>query len=159
MSFNPGARLLRRRAIAGILRCVEDAAGEWLAGWNSQTLAELTRRFESLGASEPAGWAMSELTENLAQTARFLFLRALWRRLEAQLDEVDGAVHRLIAAGGPREDVRHALSSSLYSVAFDFVYLLDEPDGTFHATSLTGSVAWKVPSGSSNKYTKSKATE
>lgn len=97
-------------------------------------MAELTSRFESLGASEPASWARSELTENFAQTARYLFLRALWRRLEAQLDEVDGAVHRVLAAGGSREDVRHALSSSLYSVAFDFVYLLDEPDGTFHAS-------------------------
>jgi hypothetical protein len=85
------------------------------------------------------------LTENLAQTARFLFLRALWRRLEAQLDEVDGAVNRVLAAGGSREDIRQALSVSLYSVAFDFVYLLDEPEGTFHATEPVSDVAEDEP--------------
>lgn len=41
-------------------------------------LAELTETFRALGAGDPEGWAASEVTENIPQLARFLFLRRLW---------------------------------------------------------------------------------
>lgn len=133
------------RVSSGSLGRMTDAARAWLAEWNSQTLTELTSRFQSLGADEPEGWASSELGENFPQTARFLFLRALWRRLEEQLEEVDGAVNRVLVAGGSRQDIRRALASSLYSVAFDFAYLLDEPDGRGHSTEPYTDVAEDEP--------------
>src|SRR5215469_18717901 len=41
-------------------------------------LSELTARMEQLGTDGPAGWARSEVQENIAQQARYLFLRRLW---------------------------------------------------------------------------------
>jgi hypothetical protein len=37
-------------------------------------LSELAARMEQLGADDPAGWARSEIQENIAQQARYLFL-------------------------------------------------------------------------------------
>lgn len=39
----------------------------------------LAEQFRGLGAGDPAGWAASEVEEDIPQLARFLFLRRLWR--------------------------------------------------------------------------------
>jgi len=52
---------------------------------NQGTLAAL---FEKLGARDPDGWARSQLQEQVAQLARFLFLRQAWRAI---VDEGDSA--------------------------------------------------------------------
>lgn len=41
-------------------------------------LSELTGRMQQLGAEDPASCARSEVEENIAQQARYLFLRRLW---------------------------------------------------------------------------------
>jgi hypothetical protein len=45
---------------------------------NENALAVLTRRMAELGASDPGGWASSEITEGIAQQARYLALRRIW---------------------------------------------------------------------------------
>lgn len=42
----------------------------------------LAERFRSLGGEEPEGWALSEVEESIAQLARFIFLRSVWRSAE-----------------------------------------------------------------------------
>lgn len=39
----------------------------------------LADRFRELGAEDPEGWAASEVEEDIAQLARFLLLRRVWR--------------------------------------------------------------------------------
>jgi hypothetical protein len=43
-------------------------------------LAALTRRMTELGASEPGGWAESEIREGIPQQARYLALRRIWAK-------------------------------------------------------------------------------
>ncbi len=93
---------------------------------------ELTERLRSRGLEEPEIWADSELQEDLAQTARFLFLHALGRRLDYSVDPALDAVEKVRVEGGTREEMRRVLQSALYDIVFDFVYLLDEADGTTH---------------------------
>ncbi len=97
------------------------------------------------GAENPGSWAGSEFLENIPQTTRFLFLNALWRRLIDYPDWIVDAVENARAEGGTREDLRRLLQSTLYTIAFDFVYLLDEPDGTTHTTEPLSDVAPDEP--------------
>jgi len=41
-------------------------------------VAALRTCFEALGADDPEGRAVSEITENIPQLARFLALRSVW---------------------------------------------------------------------------------
>ncbi len=111
----------------------------------SRSKRALTARFQSLGADEPEWWASSELDENIPQTARLLFLRALWRGLGNQLDEGAAAVERVRAEGGDTLEMRRALASCLYGTAFGFLYLLDEPDGSTYSTEPYFDVAEDEP--------------
>jgi hypothetical protein len=40
---------------------------------------KLVSRFRGLGADDPEGWARSEVSENIAQLARYCFSALLWR--------------------------------------------------------------------------------
>lgn len=40
---------------------------------------ELTALFRKLGARDPAAWVRSQISENIPQLARFLFLRQAWK--------------------------------------------------------------------------------
>src|SRR5262249_23724024 len=39
---------------------------------------ELIAMFRTLGCGDPEGWARSEVSENIAQLTRFLFLHRIW---------------------------------------------------------------------------------
>ncbi len=45
---------------------------------NAGELAALTKRMDELGASDPEGWARSEIREDIPQQARYLVLRRIW---------------------------------------------------------------------------------
>lgn len=58
---------------------------------------DLTRRMSESGAPDPAGWARSEILENFAQQARFLFLRSNWLEyIDAYAEET--VIRRIPAA-------------------------------------------------------------
>jgi hypothetical protein len=122
-----------------------DARTEWIEGWRRQSLDELAERFSSAGADEPSSWAGSELREDIAQFARYLFLRALWGRVCGYLDDLTDEVERIRTAGGNRDEMRRMLASNLYTLAFDVVYLLDEPDGTMEEDGTTVDVGPEDP--------------
>lgn len=58
----------------------------------NDALEELTAKFRAAGCGNPESWAASEINENIAQYARFIFLRELWK---------------LVIPKGSREWLRH----------------------------------------------------
>lgn len=92
---------------------------------------ELTKRLTDLGAPDPAGWAASEIRENIAQQARFIFLRKIWP------EDIDGwaradiigripAGARLIDAGARLEDLTLLVRAIAYETAFSVINRIDE---------------------------------
>jgi hypothetical protein len=115
---------------------MDDEQDTWLDSWRAQSVEQLSGRFESLGADDATGWAGSELREDIAQTARYLFLRGVWRRMVEEFDSAVGSheAERLRAAGGSADDVRRLLRRSFYLLAGNLLYMLDAPDGTTWST-------------------------
>ena len=110
-------------------------SSSWIDSWRGQALDELTARFENVGAADARGWAESESAEDFAQLARYLALRAAWRRMR---DAVSNAMasqgaENLFAAGVSRDEVEGLLRRTVYEVTFELLYLIDEPDGTLHS--------------------------
>jgi hypothetical protein len=93
---------------------------------------DLVERMRSLGATDPEGWAQSELSEDIAQEAAWLLVRAIWTRCINGLtpDNVHryAPAHRAIEAGASVEDVIQAMRGYAYEAAFGLLYLLDEGD-------------------------------
>lgn len=111
-----------------------EANGTWIDRWRVQPLEVLTERLRVRGADGPEGWARSELDEDIPQTARYLFLRALWNELTGTLDYAAGEIEALVASGtATRERIEASLASSLYTLGCQLAFLLDEPDGSFDA--------------------------
>jgi hypothetical protein len=100
--------------------------------------AELSERLRRARARDPRSWAISEIHEDIAQYARFLFLRGVWRRMHSCADETlaSDLAAKLRRDGARDEDLRGLVQVALGRLAFDVLYLLDEPDGT----------AWDSPS-------------
>ena len=95
-------------------------------------LAELTGRLRLAGAADPQSWALSEVSEDIAQLTRFLFLRGVWRRMHSCADDALATelARKLRQDGAGEEDLRELVQLALGRLAFDLLYLLDEPDGT-----------------------------
>jgi hypothetical protein len=111
-------------------------------------LAELTRRFETLGAPHPAGWAASQLQEGIPQLARYLFLRQAWRLIVPDEDHswiaaeiaaagknpgapyagVGNALARLTAGGATEQDLTDLVRGKQAELLFALCYLLEDPD-------------------------------
>jgi hypothetical protein len=74
---------------------------------------ELSDLFLKLGAPDPAGWARSQLEENIPQLARFLFLRQAWR-LVVDADDISWISDaRQTDPSGPGGEIVHALERVL----------------------------------------------
>jgi hypothetical protein len=90
----------------------------------------MAERLSRWGADNAESWARSELSESIAQTARYMFLHALWDNLEGTLDATVAELRATV----PLDDaattrVEQILASSLYSFGFNVTYLLDSADG------------------------------
>lgn len=105
--------------------------------------AHLIRVFTALGAADPAGWADSELDEDIAQLARFLFLRGV-RQAVARWEQ-PGAVEQLLAdpqspdalaqfeaAGIEPRTLALFASRVAHATAFDLAYRLADSDFVDH---------------------------
>jgi len=111
---------------------------------DAQQLAALFRR---LGASQPEGWANSQIGEGINQLHRYLFLRQAWSRVIDENDQswIDRAIDdakkepnapysgvghslaRLLANGASRDDVVDLARGMQAQLLFDICYLLDDP--------------------------------
>jgi hypothetical protein len=109
---------------------------------------ELVRLFQLAGATDPTGWARSEAEENVAQLARFLFLRQAWKlvipagdlawidkeidysrkRLGAPGTGLGVALERLVNSGASPADISEVARCVQWQVLHYFCYLLSDPD-------------------------------
>lgn len=92
---------------------------------------DLTRRMTDLGAPDPAGWAKSELHENIAQQARYVFLRSTWPQHIDPFGREDvirrfPAGARLLDAGVSVADLSTLLRAVAYEAAFSAIERVDE---------------------------------
>jgi len=110
-------------------------------------ITELTKIFHKLGANDPKSWADSEIRENFAQLARFVFLRAAWQHVVSEdditwMDEeirysenhpndpcagAGLALKRLLAVGANRQDITDVVRVKQYGMMVALCYLLDNP--------------------------------
>jgi hypothetical protein len=95
-------------------------------------LTELTERLRVAGARDPQSWALSEVREDIAQMTRFLFLRGVWRRMQSCADEAltSSLGNKLRRDGAGEDDLHEFVQQALGRLAFDVLYLIDEPAGT-----------------------------
>src|ERR671916_792874 len=128
----------------------------WLDSLDSETRAKARKmiaRMEELGAEEPEAWAESEITEDIAQMARFLILRRLWSDLDAwrngpstwvereiaeaekkpegSFSEAGRALKRMVDAGVALEDIGNVAQMVAYEATFNALNLIDgcgDPD-------------------------------
>jgi len=124
---------------------------EWLAALTNskrRKALELLGKFHALGADDPEGWVRSEISEGIAQFARYLMLRAIWPdqidirarvpeewidRATSAADKTDGyfadagrALSRALAAGVSREDLGAIARMVAYETAFGVLDRIDE---------------------------------
>ena len=124
-------------------------------------LKRLTNVFRELGASDPEGWARSQVQEGVPQLARFLFLRQAWRGVvsaddptwigrmiaHAQLSPeapYAGAGHSLKALrrrGATDDELGELVRAMQAELLFHIAYLLDDPGDIEPAA---GEVAWSL---------------
>jgi hypothetical protein len=94
-------------------------------------IASLTARMQQLGAEDPEEWARSEITENIAQQARYLVLRRLWGeaidpwRNQDTLRRIP-VTARLLNAQADPGDLSQALRLAAYEAVFTVLWVLDE---------------------------------
>ena len=108
---------------------------------------ELTALFRKLGATDPEGWAHSQIEEGIPQLARFVFLRQAWRQIVSEGDSrwitaaieraqkrpdepyagVGHALERLRARGATDEELTDLVRGMQAQALFSFCYLLADP--------------------------------
>lgn len=110
----------------------------------ADSLAELIERFRQAGCSDPESWARSEHEQGIAQFARFVFLRELWKcalpngsrawlsSLELPNDDGrGGALRRLKESTANVDDLSELVRAAQASVVRSVASLLDgyAPEG------------------------------
>lgn len=91
----------------------------------------LTQRMTQLGANDAAGWARSEVEENIAQQARYLVLRHLWARAIDSWQDPSvlrrvPATARLLEQGVNPADLSRAMRLAAYEAVFGVLSVIDE---------------------------------
>jgi hypothetical protein len=115
--------------------------GEWLEGLDGPTRSRaqsLRDTFARLGASEPEGWACSEIDENIAQLGRFVFLRAVWREVERWRDRDVVAALCEEASEEAREVAARMAARAAFDVAAGIVQLVDNEEDVVASEPLPG---------------------
>ena len=110
-------------------------------------LESLTRLLQFAGAPDPAGWAESEVAEDIPQLARYLFLRQAWRGVVAgdDLPWIDRhiamaredpaapgaglgpALERTLSHGCSKEDLVQIARTAQWELLNRLCYLLSDP--------------------------------
>jgi len=108
----------------------------------------LVEQFRVAGADDPESWARSEISEDIAQLARFCFLRSLWphtidrwrqqtgwiehaismaeRDPNSPFADAGVAIKAALARGVPRDDLASIARMVAHDTAFDVVHHIDE---------------------------------
>ncbi|OOF82886.1 hypothetical protein BKG92_04980 [Rodentibacter ratti] len=101
-------------------------------------LLVLINKMRNAGAKSPFSWALSEITENIPQFARFVFLRELEkinrsvrkniRYTQEYSEESDefNILHKKLEQCLPSEELERYLQIYTRTIVDDFIHLLDE---------------------------------
>jgi hypothetical protein len=109
-------------------------------------LERLSALFRELGASEPEGWAHSQVEEGINQLHRYLFLRQAWalivpetdfawmdREIEnaaknpnAPFSGIGAALESLLAIGTDRQNLADVIRGKQAELLFGLCYLLED---------------------------------
>ncbi len=109
--------------------------------------SKLTALFKLLGATDPEGWASSQISEGIPQLHRFLFLRQAWRQIidesgiqwiDLQIESaqerpndpyagVGHALRRLRDLGAADNDIIDVVRGTQAEFLFQICYLLADP--------------------------------
>ncbi|MGW3655684.1 hypothetical protein ACWD6R_08230, partial [Streptomyces sp. NPDC005151] len=101
-----------------------------LAGPQRDAATALRDQLEALGVDDAAGWARSEISENLPHLARLMLLQSLWREpiggwaSPGALDQLPAA-QRLLTAGADRGDLMRLAQAVAYEAVFATLDALD----------------------------------
>jgi len=114
---------------------------EWIAELDDDTRARaeaLRAAFARLGAGDPEAWAHSQISENIPQLGRFVFLRAVWREIDQWRD-----VHTVPGLAGVATDEAIALAARVatrtaFEVALNIIQLIDDGGDTTASGPLPG---------------------
>jgi hypothetical protein len=100
-----------------------------------RTALEMAHKLEAAGCDDPLSWVMSELRENIAQTARFGMLREMFQATQsspAWLEEIGSndqrfqKIREAISAVIPESDLEYFTRALCKGFGFDFLMLLDD---------------------------------
>jgi hypothetical protein len=106
---------------------------EWLATKDHETAeraVNLLETFKKVGCPDPEGWVRSEIDEDFAQLARFVFLRLVWDEvLQPWRDEATvsrfPAGRAMVEACGSAEQLRELGGSVASDTVWKLLTLLD----------------------------------
>lgn len=127
-------------------------------------IKQWTEHFHALGASDPEGWARSQIEEGIPQYARFVFLRTAWRNVVTDGDTawidpliqqseqhprepgagIGPALKRLLAAGASREDITEVVRVMQWSVLAGLAYQLSDPGVVEYPSNEMPCVNWML---------------
>jgi len=108
---------------------------------------ELTSIFRQLGAVDPESWAHSEISEEIPQLARFVFLKGAWERIAPDDDTIwidnmlrnvppdstapyAGAAHsirRMLKSGVSKSVIAELVRSTQAEFLFGLCCMMDDP--------------------------------
>jgi hypothetical protein len=122
----------------------------WLDGLTAadrERAESLRRTFERCGARDPISWAHSEVTEDFAELARFAFLRAIWREIDAWRDP--GAIASLLPNASQEflEGAADMPGRVALEVARRIVQIIDDGEDDEDPGSLPGWRLMELPPG------------
>jgi hypothetical protein len=112
--------------------------------WTSMNEQELTQLFRKLGASDPQGWARSQISEGIPQLPRYLFLRQAWKKIvkpgehdwmsemrpkdsNAPGGELGPAIDRILAAGVRADDLTTVVRVMQWRLLSRLSVLIEDP--------------------------------
>jgi hypothetical protein len=121
---------------------VTDTWQDWLGQLpadSARRAQELRRTLTDAGCPDPAGWARSEVSENIPQAGRYRFLRQLWPQMIDGWHDVIGnlpSAQRALEAGANRDDLVRVARAVAYETVFSLLSYLDDDQPDEAATSL-----------------------
>jgi hypothetical protein len=122
----------------------------WLAEKDPETQERarvLLGKFRAAGCSaDPEGWVTSEIDEDFAQLARFVFLRRVW---EGEIEQWRGTTRlegwplaqKLVDGKGSMEDLAHLCGIVVTESVFDILTLVDDDFADLLDSDLPG---WRL---------------
>ena len=127
-------------------------------------LPRLIEQFRALGASDPEGWAESQVEEGIPQYARYVFLRQAWEGvigdgdtswIDTLVEESEGdprgpgagaghALKRMLATGASREDIAEVVRVMQWQTLAELAYQLADPSVVEYPSEELPEVHWAL---------------